>query len=78
MHETDLWGCPCHSLKAESDQRAEVPAELRKWDTEGGEIDWVEGAFLAASSNGDDAAEKGSVLEKRKEVGDEAQAGIVV
>lgn len=78
MHETDLWARLSHSLKAKSYQRAEVPAELREWDTESGEIDWIEGTFLAASSNSDYAAEKGSVLEKRKEVGDEAQARIVV
>ena len=78
MHKTHLWGSPSHSLEAESYQRAEVPAKLREWDTEGGEIRWVEEAFSAASSNTDNAAEKGSVLEQGKEVGDEAQAGVVV
>lgn len=78
MHETDLRGRPCHGLKAETYQRAEVPAELKKWDTEGGEIGWVERAFAAASSHADDAAEGGSVLKEGEEVGDEAQAGVVV
>lgn len=78
MHETHLWGCPRHSLETESYQRAEVPTKLRDWDAEGGEIDCIKGAFPAASSNADDAAEKRSVLEKWKEVGDKAQARVVI
>ena len=78
MHETDLRGCPSHSFKAKSNQRAEVPTELREWNVEGREIDWIKGAFLAAASNADYATEKGSVLEKWKEVGDEAEARIVI
>jgi len=55
-----------------------MPAELKKWDTEGGKVGWVERPFAAASSDVDDAAEGGSVLEEGEEVGDEAQAGVVV
>jgi hypothetical protein len=78
VHKTDVWGCTCYCFKAESYQRAEVTAEIRKWDTEAGEIAGVERPFLRASSDGDDAAEKGGVLEERKEVSDEAEAGVVV
>lgn len=72
MHETDLWGGLGHGFKAESDQRAEVPADLKKGDTEGREIGWVNRAFLATSSYGNDAAEGGGTLNEGKEIGDEA------
>lgn len=55
-----------------------MPAEQRKWNAEGRKIVWVEGTFLAASSNSDNTAEKRGMLNKRKEIGDKAQAGIVV
>lgn len=78
MHETDLRGRSCHGLKSETDQRAEVPAEPRKWDAEGREIAWVERAFVAASSDGDDAAEEASALEEGEEVGNESQTGVII
>ncbi len=78
MYETDIWSGSSYGLKAESYQRAEMPAQVRKRDTEAGKIGCVEGTFLGTSSNGDNAAERRGMLQQWKEVGDEAEAGVIV
>lgn len=55
-----------------------MTADAKKRDTEGREIGWVERPFAAASSYRDDAAKGGSMSEEGEEIGDEAQARVVV
>jgi hypothetical protein len=79
MHKTDFWSCLRNSFQAKSYQRGEVSAELREWDTQSGKIGGIERAFFPAAADGHDAVEGPSpILEERKEVGDETEAGVVV
>ena len=78
MDETNFRSILRHSFKAEGDERGEVTAKFGDWDAKGRKIRRVEGAFLATSSNSDDAAEEGGNFEKREEVGDETETRIVI
>ncbi len=55
-----------------------MPAERWEWNTEGLKIGWINRAFLATSSDADDPAEDGRLLDKWKEVGDKSYASIIV
>lgn len=78
MHEADFGGCLRDGFETEGCERADVTADSGQWDTKGGEIGGVERAFVAASGDGDDAAEGGGALEEREEVSGEAEAGVEI
>ena len=76
MYEADLWSCFRNSLKPKADERAEVAADGGERDTAGLEVGGVNWSFKTASCNSDNTAQRRSMLEQGKKIGDEADAGI--
>ena len=77
MYKAHLRRRLCDGFESETEQRADMAADRPEWDSAGGEVRWVNWAFETAFSDCDDAAEGGSSLKERNEVGDEAGAGVV-
>lgn len=78
MDEAHIGSCLRDGFKSKGYERAQMATDRAQWNPEGLEVAGIQRPFIAAPCDCHDAAESGSALEERQEVGDEAEARVEV